>query len=211
MEDLPSNSDRSRERRGRGRPERGEKQIKKVVQGEVVRRQKPVGKRIREFFFRDIDQDTIYFDMIRPMGADLFMNVMNFVMEMRLYGEPRSRIRDGRRPGSRHVNYGGYYRGDSRPDPRDRERREISRRGRANFDFEEVILATRREADEAIDQLADIIEEYDVATVADLYGMLDIRPSFTDENYGWDDLRGAGVRRISSGYLLDLPRPTYIK
>ena len=43
--------------------------------------------------------------------------------------------------------------------------------------------------------------------MADLYDMVNITGDYTDTKWGWYDLRGAGVERIRSGYLLDLPRP----
>ena len=83
----------------------------------------------------------------------------------------------------------------------------MSRRARANFDFQEIVLATRVEADEVIDRLFNIIQEFEQATVRDLYDLVGERASFTDEKYGWTNIRTADVRRIREGYLLDLPRP----
>ena len=83
----------------------------------------------------------------------------------------------------------------------------MSRRARGSHDFADIILATRVEAEEVIDKLFSLVSQYEQATVGDLYEMLGVERSFTDEKWGWDDLRGAGVSRISSGYLLDLPRP----
>lgn len=83
----------------------------------------------------------------------------------------------------------------------------MSRRGRSTHDFDEIILATRVEAEEVVDRLFDLVGRYESASVSDLYSLVGISGNFTDEKWGWTDLRGAGVERVRNGYLLDLPRP----
>ena len=73
--------------------------------------------------------------------------------------------------------------------------------------FDDIILATRHEAEEVVDRLFDLMSRYDQVTVSDLYDLVGISRPFTDEQFGWTDLRGAGVTRVRDGYLLDLPRP----
>jgi hypothetical protein len=53
----------------------------------------------------------------------------------------------------------------------------------------------------------DLLDRYQHVSVSDLYNLLDLTPAYTDANWGWYDLSGAKVRRISSGYLLDLSQP----
>ena len=86
----------------------------------------------------------------------------------------------------------------------------MSNRARANHDFDEIVLATRAEAEEVIDNLFALVDSYDTATVADLYGMVGQTGSYTDEKWGWSDLRGTSISRVKGGYLLDLPRPQYL-
>lgn len=215
MDEFPSNSEKSR-----GRPERKEqpKKVERVVQGKVVRRKKPLGKRFVEAFLGDggdrrsvgsFITESIVIPALKETLADAFQQGL----EVMLFGEARSTSRrTGRRPGE----YGpvAYHR-MSRPgrdDPRDRNTpREISRRGRANFDFDEIILSTRVEAEEVIDRMFDLVANYEVATVADLYDLCAIDSNFTDQKWGWEDFRGAGIQRVTSGYLLDLPRPEPIR
>ena len=83
----------------------------------------------------------------------------------------------------------------------------MSRRAKATHNFDEIILATRHEAEEVIDRLFDLISRYETATVADLYELVGEDRSYTDDKWGWTDIRGAGVQRVRNGYLLNLPRP----
>ena len=91
-----------------------------------------------------------------------------------------------------------------RPEPRQLP----SRRSRANHNFDEIVLKTRVDAEEVIDNLFMLVGKYESASVADLYEMLGIEGvPYTDDKWGWTDLRGANVTRVSNGYLLDLPKP----
>jgi len=75
---------------------------------------------------------------------------------------------------------------------------------------EDIILRTRGEGEAVIASLSDLIEDYGVASVADLYDLVGITGSFTDNKYGWTNLRTASVTRVRDGFLLNLPRPTPI-
>lgn len=87
----------------------------------------------------------------------------------------------------------------------------MSRKARANHDFYEIIIPTRPEAEAVLEGLFALLDEYEVASVADLYEMVGESSQFTDRNWGWTDLRGSDIRRVREGYLLDLPRPEDIR
>lgn len=192
--------------------EEEKKVIAKVVTGQVARRKKPLSARIREVF---VGGDTksvgsyILFDVIVPATKDVIADAVSQGVERLIFGEARSSSRrTGARPGrpNAHVSYNRY----SSPTPWDGNRREeprISRRARASHDFDEIILATRGEAEEVIDRLFDLVSRYQQATVSDLYELVGITSNFADEKWGWTDIRGAGVTRVSNGYLLDLTKP----
>lgn len=74
-------------------------------------------------------------------------------------------------------------------------------------DFGEIILGSMAEANEVLDRLYIMIDQFGTATVADLYEMCDLSANFVDRNWGWTDISGSRVRRVRNGYLLDLPRP----
>ena len=83
----------------------------------------------------------------------------------------------------------------------------MSHRGRVRFDFDEIILTSRAEAEEVIDRLFDMVSQWSRASVSDLYALVGFKSEHTDEKWGWTNLRGAGVSRVRGGYLLDLPEP----
>jgi outer membrane protein OmpA-like peptidoglycan-associated protein len=205
--EFPSNS----QRRKREEKPPASKKVERVIEGEVVRRKKPLGRRLKETFFGGADATSVwgyvFEDVLLPAARDTVADAVSQGVERMIFGEARSHSRrTGRRPGENYTNYPRFS--GRRDDPRDRDRdRSISRRGRASFDFDEIILDKRVEAEEVIDSMFMLLEKYDLVTVADLYDLVGIAGNYTDEKWGWTDLRGAGVSRITGGYLLDLPRP----
>ena len=74
-----------------------------------------------------------------------------------------------------------------------------------------IIFATRSEAEDVLNRMISICDLRGVVTVGDLYNLASMSQSYTDENWGWRDLRNARVVHISSGYILDLPRPEDVR
>lgn len=54
--------------------------------------------------------------------------------------------------------------------------------------------------------MQDLIDTYGMVSVADLYDLVGINGSYTDNKYGWTHLRSADVQRVRDGYLLKLPK-----
>lgn len=186
-----------------------EKKVDRVVDTPVVRRKKPLSKRFLETFFGGDTHGVLGYvmmDVLLPAAKDMVADAVSTGIEKMLFGETRSSSRrGGYRPSSGTSGYVSYNRMSS-PGRRE-EPRTISLRARDRHDFDEIVLATRVEAEEVIDRLFDLVSKYETATVADLYELIGTRVNYMDEKWGWTDLRGASVRRIRSGYLLDLPRP----
>lgn len=212
MENYPSNSHRAKEG---GKSEKAEKpepkKVEKVVTGEVTRRKKPLGKRFSETFIGG-DSGSVWgyvvFEVVIPKTKDMVSDAISEGVEKMLFGEVRGRSRGRNRSGSdTRTSYGSMYRGGGSNLMREDPRQAISRRARNQFDFDEIILPTRVEAVAVIDSLFDIVSQYEMVTVADLYELVGISANFTEEKYGWTDLRGAGITSVKGGYLLDLPKP----
>jgi hypothetical protein len=213
MEDFPSNSHRIKPVL---KDEEPPKKVEKVIEGEVLRRKKPLSKRLAENFVGGDSKTVgsyILFDVLLPAAKDMMADATSLGVERLLFGEARSTSRrTGLRPGQSNSSYISYNRYPPtnatsyghREDPRGPT---PSRRARATHNFDEIILATRVEAEEVVDRLFDLVSRYESATVADLYELVGIAVNYTDNKWGWTDLRGAGVARVRNGYLLDLPRP----
>jgi hypothetical protein len=186
-----------------------EKQVTKIVQGKVVTRKRGVGSKMRDLFisadFNSVRQYVVA-DIVVPAVKDLISEALSGMVDRALFGE--SAHRHGHR--SRRDPRGGlnYSRlSTERYRTLEARRPSISPRGRASHDFDEIVLDTRAEAEGVLGQMYDILEKYETVSVKDLYTMLGIDSFHTDDNWGWIDLKGANVRRVRDGYILDIARP----
>ncbi|ADD81065.1 gp067 [Rhodococcus phage ReqiPoco6] len=224
MEDYPSNSQKPKAAKKPVAGQEGKDEQKKVVKqitvGEVTRRKKPLGRRVMETFGGSDAQSVgayIVQDVLLPAAKDMVADAVSQGIEKMLFGEARGRRGRSSAPsrpaGSGYTSYNSYSpnnRYSVNPGHRPEPRREMSHRGRALHHFDEIVLDSRAEAMEVLENLDAMTQEYGTASVSDLYNMVGITPSFTDEKWGWVDMRAATVRHISGGYLLDLPRPENI-
>lgn len=189
----------------------GEKpQQQAIVNSVATLRKPPLGRRIAETFAGDNAHNVgqyILFDVVLPAIKDLLYDSFTKGLERTLFGtvEPRNR---GRRSREVSPRYDKIYPGRNFED--DGSSRSISRRARATHKFDDIIVETREEANNVIDHLVMLVEEYDVATVNDLYDLVGITGSYVDDKWGWTDLRDARVVRDRHGFLLDLPKPDYM-
>ena len=210
MDNYPGNSKRVTDNEPVKKAPAKEKKVQKVVVGEVTRRKKPLNKRFSETFVGgDAQSVWVYVlnDVVVPAAKDMIADSVSQGIEKMLFGESRGRSRGATVAGAAYTSYNKI---STQAKASSGGRRDISQRARASHNFDEIILNTRAEAQEVLDSLFTLISDYDVATVADLYEMVGQTGTFTDEKWGWVDMRGASVTRIKGGYLLNLPRPEYI-
>lgn len=202
---LPSNSNREKA------SEETSRVIKPVVTKGVKEKQPSLGAKVKESIVGDDARSVseyLLMDVVIPATKRTISDVVSQGIDRLLFGEVRSRPRSGE---TRYTSYSARSRYASEPRSIYSEPRTMSYRSRAQHDFSDLIIEDRGEAEAVIDQLGNIIDQYSVATVADLYDLVGISSSFTDRKWGWDDIRGAEIRRARDGYLLILPRPIAIK
>jgi hypothetical protein len=216
--EFPGNS-----RRGAPTPtpkEESEKKVEVVVTSEVVRRKRPVGKRLVETFLGGSAREVVQYvlmDVMLPAAKDMFADAVSQGVERLIFGETRS---VSRRPssfrGTGNATYTSYNRMSSTssnsalPPRRTAGPSPISQQSRREHDFDEIILATRAEAEMVYSKLQDLIDRYQMVSVADLYSLVGVSASYTDEKWGWTDLHDAKIAFTRGGYRLDLPRTEQI-
>jgi len=184
-----------------------EKKIEKVVTGTPVKRKRSLLKRFGDIFLTEDVGDVkayLIYDVLIPAIKENVADLINSAVGMLFFGEANRRARraSGTPTGSK-VNYGGYFSGGER-----REKMPAYAKSRVAHNFDDVIFETRGEAELVLDGMIEILNsEYKQVTVADFYDLAGMSTSFTDNKYGWIDLRGARVIGSSSrGYYIDLPR-----
>lgn len=188
-----------------------DKEIAQVTSGEVVRKKKSLRKRFSESVVTgDAKSATRYvvLDVILPAIKDMAVEAVSSGFEKLIYGESRRfrGISSAHPSPYGRVNYTQYSQYSS-PSRLSSSQRALSRQARARHDFDEIILESRAEAESVLDGLYEVVSRYEVASVADLYQLLGLASTHTDNKWGWTNIRGAGVSRGRDGYLLDLPDP----
>jgi hypothetical protein len=210
--DFPSNSlnvtgDKS------PKEEKPKKDVQKVVTGEVIQRPPTIGRRFRTIFFgHEFKGATKYVvtDVLLPALKNMVVDATSKGMERIVYGEtgPRRRSMELGRPRFSYNQPVDRYRDRDRGRPgmlpdqpplyRPSPRRHAS---------SEIILVSRADAELTLERLTDIVDKYDVASVADLNELAGLPSAYTDNSWGWSNLAGSDIRQIREGYLLVLPNP----
>ena len=190
MENYPSNSHKARE-------EVAEKKVEKVVSGKTSTKKKSGIRKLSDTFLsEDVSnvKSYIFSEVLLPAAKKLVSDIVTNGTNMLLYGEIKNK-----KGNSSKVSYSRYY------DDRSRDYR--SPVVRNNFDYDEIIFETRGDAEAVLDAMYDILNQYKVVSVAELYDLASITThNYTCNNYGWIDLRGSSVVRVRYGYILKLPR-----
>lgn len=176
------------------------KDIKPVVSTPVKPKKKSAFEKFAgNFISEDAPKvsDYIFKDILIPAGKKLVSDVVTNGIDMILYGSSGTRRPTGA-PATRY-SYASYY------DRNDRQPARISAKPKYNYD--EIVLQNRGEAEVVLNELNNVIKKYGQATVADLYDLVGMTGNFTDNDYGWTDLRYAEIVRDRDGYWLKMPKP----
>ena len=176
--------------------------VSKIATGTVTRKKETTASKFKKAFFgEDVVnvKDYVIFDVAIPAIKATLSDMIGNGVEVLLFGEARGKRK------KRDNDYASYYRRSDSSRGRDRDDRRSSSMNR----FDDICLDSRGEAEEVLSSLTDLTYDYGQASVADLYDLVGISASFTDEKYGWykGDLRGASVRRSRDGFMLELPKP----
>ena len=79
---------------------------------------------------------------------------------------------------------------------------------RSGYSYEDIVVSSRAEAEEVLTRLDEAIETYGMVSIADLYDLVGKTSDYTDQKYGWKNLRSAEAVRVSDGWWIKLPKAT---
>lgn len=202
--EYKSNSHRSREKENIKEKDYEKRQLKKVVKGKVKVKKKSEARKFADTFIsEDIQNIKSYVigEVLIPAAKKALSDIVTNGIDMLLYGE--AGVSKRRSSNSSRVSYSRYYE-DERRDRRDRER--YSSRSRSGYNFDDISFETRGEAESVLFAMEEEIDNYGIVSVSDLYELVGITGNYTDNKYGWTDLRTAVVTRRRDGYVIKLPR-----
>ena len=76
--------------------------------------------------------------------------------------------------------------------------------------YNDIVFSNRGDAEEVLSEMLEILEHFEVVSVADLFDLAGFSFKYTDEKYGWTNLQDARVERVCGGYTIRLPKATNI-
>ena len=192
MDEYKSNSHKSRQNQNDDIPE---KKVEKVVSGSVKSKKKNGLQKITNVFVpEDVDdvKSYIFEDIVVPAVKDIILDAVRAFLGVN--GTSR-----GRSSTSSKISYRKYY--------DDRDRRDAApTRTRTGYDYDDIILETRGEAEDVLERMEELIDMYQLVSVADFYDLVGVSGNYTDNKYGWTNVRNASVVRVRDGYMIKLPK-----
>lgn len=175
---------------------------------------KPLGRQFKEVFFSGDARNAAEFGfahVVVPAIQDMILDSINAIASRAILGERGRGARTNftrPNPYGSNMDYAGISRGPYRGDDRPPMPRQVPQEVRSRGSFNEIIIPSRPEAEDVLQRLYDLISQYDVALVADLFELTGIQSSHTDQKWGWRDLEGSHLRRHrGGGWGLQLPSP----
>lgn len=210
MQDFPSNSRKAKA------TEAPREKLRPVTSAKTRGRKGGLSHKFKQMFFTGSGRDAaehMVTDVVVPAIRDTLYDALQTGINHLIYGDRVSRPRRrsplmSNAPG--HVNYGDissqrHIPGSPAGPPSPRS---MSRQSRARHNLDELVIPSRQEAEEVIDQMFEMLSRYGIVSVSNLYELTGVRSEHTDEKWGWTSLKGAkAVRLRQGGFLLDLPEP----
>lgn len=197
MDEYKPNSHKFKEERRESVPE---KKVEKVIAGTVKSKKKNEIQKFADVFIsEDVGnvKSYILLDVLVPAIKKAISDIVTNGIDMILYG---GSYRTKSNSAASKVSYRSYY------DGRNGRRDYSAARTKTGYNYDDIILDNRGEAEDVLSRMDELISTYGVVSVADLYDLVGVTGNYTDNKYGWTDIRSAQVVRIRDGYLIKLPK-----
>ena len=187
------------------------KEIKPVVSG-AKKVQRPASRRFLDFLLAESPKamaKKVAIDTLWPRAKAGFEAAANEFLAGMLWGNGGVRPPTGLVSGP--VLRGGtaaMYHSASQPQSITQARQAVTHQSSGNY--QDIVVPTQEYAEALLANLIDLLNQYRVVAVADLYELAGMSPSISDNSYGWTSLDTARISKVREGFLLELPRPSLI-
>lgn len=176
------------------------KKVDKVISGTAKTKKKNELAKITDVFISEDVRNVknyILMDVLVPAIKDAIEDIITNGIRMILRGETGSRKSDAHSSRVSYRSYSDYSRRENRYENKPRA---------TGYHYDDIILDSRGEAEEVLERMGELIDTYQMVTVADLFDLVGITGSYTDNKYGWTNIRNAEVVRVREGYMIKLPK-----
>lgn len=209
--DYAGNSNKDKE----PKQERPEKNVEKIVAGEVTVVKRSLGRKFKDFLseadFRSVFSYVVH-DVLLPSAKNMIVDAAGRGVERAVYGEASIRRRGyPTGPGYSRISYNEPVRRDYRSAPPSRAPGGIVHGGPRRQSQDDIILADRSEAERVVETMNAIVDQYQAVTLADLKDMLGLPAPHTDNKWGWTFVGNVPIRQVREGYLIDLPPAEHLQ
>lgn len=198
LKDIKPNSFKYRKEQEKANEAKEEKRVEKVIKGTAKVKKNELRKITDIFISEDVKNVKSYvlMDVLVPTIKKAIVDIVTDGINMIFFGGTANRSSITR---ADKVSYRSIY--DNGPRRYGQTPVTNSRRS-----YDDIVYETRVEAKEVLDRMEELISKYGMATVADLYDLSGISCDYTDNKYGWINLRSADIIRVPDGYMIKLPR-----
>lgn len=201
-EEYKGNSYKSKEQRQNADIPIPNKKVEKVITGGAKLKKKTELQKLRDTFIsEDIGNVKSYIlkDVLVPRIRDAIADIIKNTTDMIFYGSTRRPTSSGGKPIASKISYDRMFGNPSS------SREPV--RTRNGFDFDTIAFKSRGDAELVLSTMEDMIEQYKVVTVGELYNLADVSTdNYMVYKYGWTDLRSAKAVPSSDGWVLKLPK-----
>jgi hypothetical protein len=197
-------------------PDKSGDQPKRKVAGPVVSTSKlvsrPASRRFFDFVFADSPKELlkrVAINVIVPRAKAGLEEAANSFLSGMLWGDaskrPASNIIQGTviRGGS--VNYAAL---SNSQNPSMLAAKAAGPSSAGNY--KDVVFGSLADAEIVLANMYELLNEYRIVAVGDLYELAGQPTTPSDNAYGWTALDGARISQVARGYVLELPRPSLI-
>lgn len=204
MDEYTPNSHKFKESQQSPPPEK--KKVEKVVTGVVKTKKSGIGSKLASMFISEDVKDVksyLLTDILIPSIKNTIYDMVTGGLDRALfngYGRGRKSSVAG------NVSYRSFY------DKQSANRYSSTEppRTRTGYNYDDIILETRSEAEDVLARMDELVETYGAVSVADLYDLVGKTGDYTNNKYGWTNIKNAEAIRVRDGYMLKLPKVTPI-
>lgn len=181
------------------------KKTSKIISGKVtIKSKSPFQKLLEAFISQDAPniKNYLIYDVAIPTIKKSFLEGLSMLLGVRYNSTniiPGSTVI--RSSNSNYTNYSGII-----------NNQQINQsKPRPTYSYNNIVLESPEDAMAVLNELRELIADYGIASVQDLYINLGLECDHTANKFGWDDLSTADFVKVPDGYLLRFPKVNPIK
>ena len=177
--------------------------VNKIIEGDAIVKEKGIISKLLSHAGTDADDLVRYLvkDVAVPKMKDLASDLIDKGSKRIIYGKGNVRSTSS---GGVVYNYNGISK--SSVSTSSRSTTVALTQPQDGYDDKSIVLSDRVDAEKLLNSLRDRIAEFGVASVSNLYQYMGRPTTFTDRNWGWDNLDSADIVSVKEGWLLKLPK-----